>query len=261
MGSTGSSKARLAPETGWALAGAVCVLLAVILWQWLSDSHAISPIFYPPPTRVAQTLANWITTGKLQTILMPTLMRLGVGCSLGSLAGYAFGIAIGYSRSLYRLFDPIISLIYPIPKIALLPLIFVIFGFGDSSRQIVIGAVALFPVAINAATGVRAINANYFAIAQVYGAPLPTVFRRILLPGSLPMTFSGLRIAFNSAFVATIAVELAAANDGIGHAIWLAWQTLRTEELYAGLLLVVVVGLLCNSVLRILERIFVRWQS
>lgn len=245
-------------------AGCLTVLVIAVglllLWEYASQTGLIPKLFYPPPSVVGQTLFRWFSTDEWQDMVLPTMKRLAVGFAMGATAGYITGMAIGYSQSVHRVVDPILSFIYPIPKIALLPLALVVFGLGDAPRQFIIALAAFFPMVFNTATGVRTINANYFAIGTVYGAPLTTVFRRILIPGSLPLAITGMRIAFNSAFVVTVAIELNTATNGLGHVVWLAWQTLRTEYLFAGIFVIALIGMLSAATLNFLHRRLIRWQ-
>jgi ABC-type nitrate/sulfonate/bicarbonate transport system permease component len=233
----------------------------LVVWEYVSANRLISALFYPRPSVVGQTLVNWFTTTRWQPILLPTLQRLVIGFTFGTVIGYGFGLALGYSRRLYHVIDPILSFIYPIPKISLLPLALVVFGLGDGPRQFIIALGAFFPMVINTTTGVKTINPHYFAISHIYGARPITIFWRILLPGSLPLALTGLRIAFNSAFVVTVAVELNTARDGLGYIVWEAWQTMRTEYLYAGIILIALIGVLSTALLRIFEKYLIRWQS
>jgi len=245
---------------GWLLIAAV-VIGFLLVWEHASQTRMISRLFYPPPSVIAQTLSKWFTTTEWQEILLPTLRRLAGGFVFGMLIGYVGGLFIGYSATLYRYADPILSFIHPMPKIALLPLALVVFGLGDTPHRIVIGLAAFFPMVINTTAGVRAINPNYFAIGKVYHVRPLTVFRRVLIPGSLPSVVSGLRLSFNSSFVITIAIELNSARDGLGHVVWLAWETMRTEYLFAGVFLIALIGVIATSILRYLHRSILRWQT
>ncbi|MBK8027137.1 MAG: ABC transporter permease [Chloroflexi bacterium] len=238
---------------------AVLVLILLMVWENAANTRAISPLFFPQPSVTARTLAKWFSTTEWQSIVIPTLRRLLIGLAAGATIGYLLGLLMGFSRALARIADPILSIIYPLPKISLLPLALVIFGLGDTPRQVVIGLAAFFPMVLNTMAGIRTINPNYLAIAQVYGARPLTVITRLLLPGSLPLALTGLRIAFNSAFVVSIAIELHTATDGLGHIVWRSWQTLRTEELYAGLVIIATIGVISTALLAALYRRLVRW--
>jgi ABC-type nitrate/sulfonate/bicarbonate transport system permease component len=259
---TGLVQVKYAHHSWWgSLIAYGLFVIFLFVWEYVSINRIIPSVFYPRPTVIGQTLVNWFSTTAWQPILLPTLQRLLVGFALGSAAGYGLGLVLGYSRRTYQIIDPILSVIYPLPKISLLPLALVVFGLGDAPRQFIIALGAFFPMVINTTAGVKTIGAQYFAMAHIYGARPITIFWRILLPGSLPLALTGLRIAFNSAFVVTVAVELNTARDGLGYIVWEAWQTMRTEYLYAGLVLIALIGVLSTGCIRVFEKWLIRWQS
>lgn len=261
MESAGSApRARRLDLSGVPITSLLIAALVLLLWEYASRQELISNLFFPPPSVIWERFLRFFATDEWLQILTPTLKRLLFGMAGGVGVGYMVGIAIGSSHRLFRVIDPMISFFYPIPKISLLPLALVIFGLGDTSRQLIIAASAFFPMAINTTAAVHAIDANYFAIARVYGASRWARFRRILLPGSLPLVFSGFRIAFNTAFIVTISVELASSNDGVGRVIWRAWQTFRTEELYAGILLIALIGVVTTRLFSFSQKRLIRWQ-
>ncbi len=138
-----------------------------------------------------------------------------------------------------------------------LPTISVMFGFAEHSRIIVVGMSAFFPLVLNSMTGAQQINENYWAVAKIHRVSLWSKIRDIILPSSVPYIISGIRISFNNAFVVTIALELVAANNGIGRVLWQDWQTLRTEELFAGLL---IIGILSIANINSPESWLLRWK-
>jgi len=117
-----------------------------------------------------------------------------------------------------------------------------------------------FPMLINTMAGVRQISPIYFEVAKNYGASLFKVLTRVVVPGSLPLVLTGTRLALNTALVLTIAVEVVAAQEGLGEMIWFAWQTLRTEELYATLIVIAALGISFNLILQRLTARLVPWQ-
>ena len=179
---------------------------------------------------------------------------------LGGIPGMVLGLLMGWSRRLRIVIDPLIAAAHPIPKIAILPLIMIVFGIGESSKVIVVAVAVFFPMLINTMAGVRHIHPIHFEVAQNYGAGLIKVFTRIVVPGSLPMVLTGARLALNIALLLTIAVELVAAQEGLGAMIWFAWQTMRTEELYASLIVIAALGIGFNLLLQSLTKHLIPWR-
>ncbi|HQR68230.1 MAG TPA: ABC transporter permease subunit [Thermoanaerobaculia bacterium] len=137
----------------------------------------------------------------------------------------------------------------------------ILLGIVEAPKIVVVAAAAFFPLLINTMAGVRQISPIHFEVAHSYGASAPRVFWRVLLPGSLPQILSGARLALNGGLLITIALEIVAARTGLGAAIWLAWQTLRVEELFAALFIASLLGIGFNAALVRLERLLVPWHS
>ena len=170
------------------------------------------------------------------------------------------GQAIGFRRHPGHTGTGPLAAAHPVPKIAILPLIMIIFGVGELSKRIVVAAAAFFPLLVNTMAAVRQIPPIYFEVAANYGATVTKVFTRVVIPGSLPLMLAGVRLALNVALLLTIAVELVAAQEGLGKMVWLAWETLRTENLYAGLAVISALGISFNFVLHRLASRLVPWQ-
>lgn len=184
-----------------------------------------------------------------------------MGFFLGGISGLMLGLAMGWSRSLRMVIDPLIAAAHPVPKIAILPLIMILFGIGESSKIVVIAVATFFPMLINTVAGVRQINPIHFEVAENYGASLNKIFTRVIMPGSLPLVLTGARLALNMALLVAIAVELVSAQEGLGAMIWLAWQTFRTEELYVSLFVTAALGMILNFLLQRMTLYLVPWQT
>jgi NitT/TauT family transport system permease protein len=193
--------------------------------------------------------------------LVASLERIGWGSLFGIVPGVTIGLAMGWSPRIRKVVDPFIAAIHPIPKVAIFPLIMIVFGIGEVSKIAAIAISAFFPMLINSMAGVRQLNPIYFEVAKNYGSNTWKTFTRIVLPGSLPMILTGARLAFNMALVITVSVEMLAATKGLGVLIWFAWETLRTQDLYAALIVIAAVGLALNFLLQEAAVYLTRWHS
>lgn len=236
------------------------VLFTLLGWEGLARAGAISAFYFPPPTSILVTLGDLVAGGELLKHLAATFSRLVPGLLLGASAGLLVGLAMGWSPRVRALVDPFVAALHPVPKFAILPLIMVIVGVGETSKIIVVALAALFPMLINAMAGVRQISPLHFEVAENYGASRLQVLRRVVLPGSLPMVLSGLRLALNLGFLVTIGSEIMAARQGLGAMIWLGWEVLRVEVIYAGLLVTALLGIGFNAFVQFLMRRLVPWQ-
>ncbi len=233
---------------------------ALLLWEFSIYANWMSALFFPPPTVILETTVDLTLNGDLLVDLGMTLQRFCIGLSIGGGSGLLLGFLMGWFTPFRRLCDPFISAAHPLPKISILPIIMIIFGIGEASKIVIVAIAAFFPMLINTMAGVRQIDPLYFDVATHYGANPLTVLRRVVIPGSLPMVLTGLRLALNSALVLTIAVELLTAREGLGAVVWLAWETLRTEQLYAALLVMALLGINFNQLVERLTRWFIPWQ-
>lgn len=236
------------------------VLICALLWEILAHYKVISTLFFPAPSVIVKTLWTMLLDGEIATNLGISMLRVGIGVAVGVIPGVVLGLTMGWSRRLREALDPLVAALNPIPKLAIFPLIMIIFGIGETSKIVAIAITTFFPMLINSMAGVRQLNPVYFEVAQNYGASKWKIFTRVVLPGSLPMILAGFRIAFNLAFVITIAVELLTANSGLGVLIWFSWITLQTENLYATLLVIAVIGYLINIVLMKLTLFLTPWH-
>lgn len=240
---------------------ALITLLFLGVWELLSRAGWISRLFFPAPTTILATLIELIINGKLAPNLGATIGRLSLGFLLGGSAGLVLGLTMGWWPRLRAVADPIIAALHPIPKIAIFPLIMIVFGIGEASKVVAIAIASFFPLLISSMAGVRQINPIYFEVTKNYGAGRWKTFSRVVVPGSLPMILSGVRLALNVALVITIAVELVSANQGLGVMIWFAWQTLRIEDLYAALVVTSALGVSINMGLLLLSKRLAPWHD
>jgi NitT/TauT family transport system permease protein len=237
------------------------VAVALVVWEILARTETISPTFFPPPSSIATVLARALLQGEIVTHAWVTIVRVLTGFALGAGPGLLLGLAMGASFRLRALLDPLVAAAHPIPKIAVLPLILVIFGIGELSKIVLAAIGAFFPMAINTMAGVRQISPIHFEVARSYGATRLKLFTRVVLPGSLPFALTGARLSLNVALMLTIAGELVAAQRGLGQMLWFAWQTFRIEEVYAGLVVISVIGIGLNGILTRFSVWAMPWHS
>jgi NitT/TauT family transport system permease protein len=210
---------------------------------------------------VLATVWRLSSKGVLPMHLGATLGRLVLALVWGGGAGLVLGMAMGYSARLRSVVDPFVGALHPVPKLSLLPLVMLLFGIGWFSKALVVAVSTFFPMTINAMAGVRQIDRDYYDVARVYGASRWRLFRRVVLPASLPSILAGARMAMNRALGATIGLELITAQTGLGSMLFFSWQTLRTEELYATLLVIAALGWVFRAVTDALVSWLVPWQD
>ncbi|HMD01334.1 MAG TPA: ABC transporter permease, partial [Candidatus Baltobacteraceae bacterium] len=188
-----------------------------------------------------------------------TFERIVVGLVLGAVPGVALGLLIGFNRWARAALEPVIGVLYPIPKIALIPLVLLIFGIGESGKYALVAIGVFFIMAINTAAGVRQIDATLLDVARAFRITTRSLYARVLLPAALPNVFAGLKLSIGIAVVLAVAAELRAANSGLGFVIWNAWETLQVERMYVALVVVSLLGYVLALLGDALERAAVPW--
>lgn len=232
----------------------------ITIWEVMARNGLISPLLAPAPSAVAVALVDEFSTGEMVVHLAATVYRVVAGILIGGSAGVVLGLAMGAYRRFRDIADPFVSALYPLPKIAILPLVMALLGIGDASRIAVVSLAAFFPMMISTMNGVRQISPTHLDVARNYGAAGSRLFTRVVLPASLPMVMSGLRIALNSALHVTIAIEIAGATIGLGSLIWMSWEVLRIEVLYATLVVIMLLGISFNAIVKIISVALVPWS-
>ena len=236
-------------------------LALLLLWEALVRTRVLDVRFFPAPSQVLGTLVSLNLSGELPQDVLVSLSRIAAGFALGASAGIALGLLMGVSRVIRAAVNPLVGTIYPIPKIAILPLVMLIFGLGEPSKYVIVAIGVFFLVLLNTAAGVMNIEKIYLDVGRNFGAHRSDVLLTIALPGALPFIFTGLRLGWGTGLLLIVAAEFISAKSGIGYLIWTSWQTFAVEEMYVGLITISALGLVSFALFDVLERWLIPWKS
>lgn len=238
------------------------VFVALIgLWQLGSQYGVISPIALPSPSQAFAAFVDLIRTGTLWKHLGASLERLAVGWTLGTALGIAVGLTIGLFSLVRAGLLPLVSAIFPIPKIALLPLFVIWFGTGEGSKIATILFGAFFPTVIATYGGVDNVDRGLIRMGQSFGLTWLSIVRKIIVPGALPAILSGFRISVSISIVLLVAAEMIGAQYGIGAYILEAGSLFATDQLIAGVAILSALGLAISWLIGRAERRFLGWRT
>jgi NitT/TauT family transport system permease protein len=243
------------------VAGIVTPLLLIVAWEIAGRFGLIDVRFFPPPSNIMHQVGVLLASGELVTNTLASLRRLALGMLLGGVPALLLGLAMGISRPLRAAINPLISATYPIPKSAILPLVLLIFGLGETSKVVMVALGAFYPIVINTMVGVVNLDRIYLDVGHNFRASRWQVFRTIALPGALPSIMAGIKLAAGMGLILIAISEMVAANDGIGFMIWNAWQVLTVDTMYVGLLVIAILGFVFSVVLDEIERWLIPWKS
>ena len=232
----------------------VAVLGLVIAWEALARTGRVPVLFLPSPLGVLAEGWEMLRSGELLGHLTASLQRLVLGFALGGAAGVVVGVAVGFFAAAEAVGTPLLAATFPIPKIALLPLLILWLGLGEPSKVAVIALGVFFPMAINTFTGVRQADPLLVRAAVAFGARRWSVIRKVILPSALPMIFAGLRLGAGTALLLLVAAEMIAVESGIGFLVLHAGNIMATTKLMVGIVLLSLLGVVSHWGLGRLER-------
>lgn len=241
--------------------GLAVFAVLIILAEWGTRTGWIGPLTLPRPSDVARVLADLWETGRLWTHLIPSLTRLAVGSLMGVSAGIIIGIAIGLFSLLRAGLVPLVAAIFPIPKIALLPLFVIWFGIDEGSKYALIALGTFTPTVVSTYGAVDNVDRTLIRMGQSFGLSWFSIVRKIVLPGALPGILSGLRVSLAIGIILLVAAEMLGAEFGIGAFILQAGSLYDLERLFAGVVILSSLGVLTSWVIGILERRLLRWRN
>jgi ABC-type nitrate/sulfonate/bicarbonate transport system permease component len=236
------------------------VLVLLALWQAGAAVGLISTLFLPPPAAIARALWQLALSGELWRHLSASLARLAVGWLIGTLFGIGTGLAIGLWSAMRSPGMVVVAALFPIPKIALVPLFIVWFGIGEGSKLATLAFGVFFPTVIATVGGVDAVPRGLIRMGQSFGLSTAAVIRTIVLPGALPAILSGFRVTSSIAIVLLVAAEMIGAERGIGAFVLAAGNLYDTEALMAGIVVLSVLGLAVAGAIGWAENVLLRWR-
>ena len=249
------------PKTQERLLYLISPIGLIALWQLLLMAGIGDRRFIPAPSDITLRYWEMLRSGELETNALVTLWRVFAGFFIGSIPAIAIGLLMAMFRPIRIFFDPLIATLFPIPKIALMPLLLLAFGFGNASKIALVVIAVFFPIVINTYVGAANIERIYWDVAKNYGASQSVIFRRIVFFGALPMIFAGLRIALSVSFIVLVAAEFVATKTGIGYLIWNSWELLQVDVMFVGIVTVGLLGLIATVILQEIERKVIPWKT
>jgi sulfonate transport system permease protein len=238
----------------------VLPILLLSGWQLLSQVGAISPRVLPSPVAVIESGIRLTATGELPLHLAESFKRAITGLIIGGSLGFLLGLLNGLSAWARTLFDSSVQMVRNIPHLAMIPLVILWFGIGESAKLFLIVFGVFFPIYINTLHGIRSVDPRLVEMGRVYGLSSFELFRKIIFPGALPSILVGLRYSLGVMWLTLIVAETIASDNGIGFMTMNARDFLQTDVVLLGIMLYALLGKLADSLTRLLERWLLRWN-
>jgi sulfonate transport system permease protein len=235
-------------------------LVLLACWELAARSGLLDARLFTPPTLIVGRGWEMVLSGELWTNVVATTLRLVAGFLIGSALGIAAGLLMGVWRPVRAALGPTFTALYALPKIAILPLLLLIFGLTETPKILAVVISVFFVVQINTLAGVVQIDGRILEAARAYRATGWRLFRYVLLPGATPAIMTGLRVAAGMSVIVITAVEFVASNDGLGYLIWNSWQLFQPKDMYVGLITVSIIGAFMTGLIIMLEKVLLPWQ-
>jgi ABC-type nitrate/sulfonate/bicarbonate transport system permease component len=240
--------------------GLILPLVVLAAWQ-IGARFDLVPHYLSSPVAIAAEFGRQLQSPDFFANVGASLLRAYVGFVLGASVGIGLGLAAGVFVAVRNFFDPLIAFLYPIPKIAFLPIFFILFGLGHGSQIAPIFLTVFFPVFIAARYAVQSLNKIYVWAARNMGAGRLTLFLRVVVPDSLPGLFTGLRVGLAHSFVVLFAAELIGARSGLGYFILDAENAVRFDRMMVGIIAFGILGFGSDRILMAVRRRLLRGQA
>jgi 1,4-dihydroxy-2-naphthoate octaprenyltransferase len=235
-------------------------LLLLLLWEGAVQLSVLNRIFVPPPSEVVVALVDGLIDGSLVADVVVSSERIALGFIIGAAPATLLGIWSGLNRTVYYLVRPLATMLYPVPKIALLPLVIVVLGIGEISKIATVAISVFLMVVIHTIGGVMQVDRRFFEVGRLYGANQWTLFRTVALPASLPAIIEGWKLAMGFALTLIVGVEFVGASNGIGYRIWQSYELYAIADMFAAVCLIAALGWVLTVGLDELERLLVPWR-
>jgi ABC-type nitrate/sulfonate/bicarbonate transport system permease component len=251
--------AGFAPKAG-RYSGWIALVLVIGFWQVAGSAGWVNPLFLPTPAAIARAIWQLAISGALWHHLSYSIMRIGIGWILGTIAGVIVGFAIGLSSLARGVGITFISALFPIPKIALLPLLILWLGIGEQPKIATIALGVFFSTAISVYSGVDNVPRNLIRMAQSFNVPFHAIVRRVIWPGAMPSILAGFRITASVALLLVVSAEMIGAEYGIGAFVLQAGNLMQTDQLLAGVVILSLFGLAVGRLINWLETRLLHWR-
>ena len=248
----------------WAksLFGSAMLLLGLMLAWWaVTASGWVSRVFLPSPQATWASLVEGLKDGELVAFTWATVSRMVLGWLLASLLGVALGAAIGLSHQARAYLQPTLEFIRPLPASALLPLAISMFGLSPSMVLSVVAFGAMWPVLLATVHGFASVPAQLQEVSRCLQLGRSAYAFKIGLPNAMPDIFAGMRLSLAVSLIVSVVGEMIASQPGLGQAILLAARSFRASELFAGIVLLGLIGFVSSALLSVFEKQFLKWQK
>lgn len=239
----------------------VLIIIFLLLWETLPRAGIINPVLLPTFSLTLITIKNLVLSGELMVHIAASLQRSLAGFGLALVVGITLGMLMGWYNRIEKYADLIVQSLRNTSTFALMPVFILLLGIGEVSKIAIIFFGAVWPILINTISGVKSVDSIYIKAARSMGVTDGELFKKVILPASIPSIISGVRLGVKTSLMVVIAAEMIAANSGMGFFIQNARTIVQTDQVYAGVLVLVLMGLAANYAMVWIEKKATYWKG
>lgn len=248
---------------------AIVPVVVLVGWELFSRSGVLPAALLPAPSRVLLAWADWVigTDGNTQTYsghwifdTAASAARVLSGFALATLLGVSAGMAIGWSRTVEKLIEPLLQILRPVPPVSWIPLAIIWFGIANKPAIFLVFLGSFFPILLSTIHGVKSCDRNLLRAGAMAGGSPSMLLRHIVFPAALPSIFSGLRIAIGSAWMLSVTAEMVAVKSGVGYVLWDSYYFLRYDIVISAMVSIGLLGFFSDTAIKLLAGRVLRWQ-
>jgi ABC-type nitrate/sulfonate/bicarbonate transport system permease component len=243
------------------LPGLVSFGVIFAIWETAAARRWVNPVLLPPPSAIAATLWDILRAGTFLWPLAETFEILFIGYAIACVTGIVVGVVMARSAVIYGLLEPLVELMRPVPKSALVPPLFLFLGFGAGMKITIVALGGFFPVLISTIQGVRGVDRVAIDTGRTFACSPFRSIVSIILPAALPMILTGMRVALGLGLVLVVLAEMLSGEGGLGYLIVDMQRSFAVRQMYAWIFILGITGLALNEVFEAIERRMVPWRS
>lgn len=243
------------------LLGFLLPVAILVAWETVAQLHWVKAVFLPAPTLIFKTFISLVRGDAFLGDVWFSFHTVIRGFAWGLLFGLPFGTAAGMSKTVEKLFGPLLNAIRQVPPLAWLPLIVLWFGIGEIGKMVIIAKAVFFPVFLNTLQGIRTVNREYVEVARVYEFSRFQLIRRVIFPGALPSIFIGIRFGAGFAWVTIVVAEMLSGRKGLGYILTRGQDLLETDQVFVVIFVIGLIGFLLDKVLKDTEGRLIKWKK
>ncbi|MDQ0273553.1 ABC transporter permease [Cytobacillus purgationiresistens] len=238
----------------------VSVITFLVIWELVSYYKVINPLFISSPLSIVEAAATLFVDPAYWNHIGVSAYEFTFGFLLALMIGIPIGIFAGWNQIFNAVINPFVSALYVTPKVALLPIIIIAFGIGITSKIVVVFLMAFFPIVMSAQKAMSTLDQNLIKAARSFTATEFQIFRTIALPSTVPFLLNGIRLGLGQGLIAIVVGEMYASTAGIGYHLTHAGQNLKTAEMFVGVAVIAISGVLLTGIIGLIEKRFSSWK-